>query len=171
MLEWAKKKALEMGTIKNSIMQGERNLDGFLGEGVVLSKLPGSESNNTFQHDLIYKGHTFDVKTTVRNNTYRKPEPGYVEKISKLNPNQKAEFVIFVSIHRREIAYITSWMQKSVFLKRARFRPPGDVDPDNGQVERSGSYQLYIKELWPPEELPRAWEPREWPYTKKAEVT
>tara|TARA_R100000388_G_scaffold81218_1_gene59853 strand:+ start:31 stop:288 length:258 start_codon:yes stop_codon:yes gene_type:complete len=50
----AREKAVEVGKLNNSILNGGGNLAGFIGEQIVLSVL-GGEWINTYQYDLIIK--------------------------------------------------------------------------------------------------------------------
>ena len=58
---WAKSR--EMGVIKNSIMKGDGNIAGFLGEEVANVVIDGT-INNTYDYDLVAQdGTKYDVKT------------------------------------------------------------------------------------------------------------
>ena len=55
-------KSIDMGILKNSITNGEGNLAGFIGEGLVFEYLMNNAEmvswENTFEYDLILnKGH------------------------------------------------------------------------------------------------------------------
>jgi len=58
---WAKSR--EMGVIRNSIMKGDGNIAGFLGEEVANIVIDGT-INNTYDYDVVSKsGIKYDVKT------------------------------------------------------------------------------------------------------------
>ena len=58
---WAKSR--EMGVIRNSIMKGDGNIAGFLGEEVANVVIDGTISN-TYDYDVVSKsGIKYDVKT------------------------------------------------------------------------------------------------------------
>ena len=58
----AREKAVEVGKLNNSILNGGGNLAGFIGEQIVLNVL-GGEWINTYEYDLIINGFKVDVKT------------------------------------------------------------------------------------------------------------
>ena len=58
---WAKSR--EMGVIKNSIMKGDGNIAGFIGEEVANVVIEGNISN-TYDYDIVDKNDIkYDVKT------------------------------------------------------------------------------------------------------------
>ena len=70
----ARKKAIDMGTIANSITNGGGNLAGFIGE-IVVKDYIDAEENNTYDYDIIDKvGNKIDVKTKRCNS---EPKPHY----------------------------------------------------------------------------------------------
>jgi len=55
--------AKSMGTLNNSILRGEGNVAGFVGE-VILAELLQADHRNTYDYDFILpSGRTVDVKT------------------------------------------------------------------------------------------------------------
>ena len=81
MLTRAKKKAKEMGVIKNSILSGEGNLAGFLGEEVANRILRG-KINNTYDYDIVCGEKKYDVKTK----RFSSPPKAYYEcSVAKYN--------------------------------------------------------------------------------------
>ena len=87
----AREKAVEVGRLTNSILNGGGNLAGFIGEQIVLFVL-GGEWVNTFQYDLIVKGSKVDVKTK---QTTVKPLPHYECSITEYNTNQDCDYYAF----------------------------------------------------------------------------
>ena len=63
MIDKARKKAEEMGVIRNSILRGDGSIAGFIGEQIALQVLGGTWEN-TYDYDLITPdGKKIDVKT------------------------------------------------------------------------------------------------------------
>ncbi len=97
MLILARKKAVEMGTLQNSIMRGAGNFAGFLGEFIVHGVL-GGEINNTHDYDIILDdGRTIDVKTK---QTTVEPELHYDCSISAFNTKQACDLYVFARIKK-----------------------------------------------------------------------
>ena len=64
MLLSARKKAIELGRLHNSISKGKGNLCGFLGEEVAMKVLGNGEISNTYEYDILLEnGETVDVKS------------------------------------------------------------------------------------------------------------
>ena len=62
MLVKARDKAVEMGRLHNSILNGGGNLAGFIGELIVL-KVLGGEWSNTYDYDILLGKIKIDAKT------------------------------------------------------------------------------------------------------------
>ena len=146
----AKEKADEMGELRNSIRRGQGNLAGFLGEEVVLAAWGGSESHNTFQHDITFEDVTFEVKTKDRTVA---PRIDYEASVANFNTRQTADFYVFVSLYRvKETGdytrgYVIGVIEKEAYKKQATFLRVGDVDPSNGWKVSADCYNLPYKEL------------------------
>ena len=127
-VEAAKKKAKEMGELKNSIRKGKGNVIGFLGEEMVC-RVFEAVSQNTYQHDVkLPNGSTFEVKTKER----RGPCFGsYEGSVAAYNTRQNADFYCFTSIkgdskvERFETCYICGFIEPSRFYDIAEFKPYG----------------------------------------------
>ena len=77
---WAKSR--EMGVIKNSIMKGDGNIAGFIGEEVANVVIEGSISN-TYDYDIVDNdGIKYDVKTK---RCTSKPKPYYDCSVANFN--------------------------------------------------------------------------------------
>lgn len=144
MRDRANKKAEEMGQLKNSIMKGEGNTTGFLGEEIVLKYLR-RKGQNTHDHDLIYKGKHYDVKTKLRK---KDPVPEWDCSIAAYNTVQKCDGYIFVSLTASEdYGWILGWMPKEEYFEKAVYWPKNKYDPSNGYKVRASCYNLKIKDL------------------------
>lgn len=150
MREKAKEKALEMGVLRNSIMKGERNEVGFLGEEVVLKYLR-RKGCNTKDYDLLFKGKHYDVKTKLRKDD---PKPEWDCSIAAYNTVQKCDGYIFVSLVKdQNYAWILGYMPKEEYFSRATYWPKDKYDPSNGYKVRASCYNLKIKDLKDIQEL------------------
>lgn len=136
MLKFAKEKAKEMGVLnKHSMMKGERNVDGILGELAALSYLSKAKATDTFDHDLSIQTHlgllTIDVKTK---RLAQKPRLYYDCTVYGYNPNQKCHLYLFTGVKSdHSVVWICGYLPKYVFYEeRAEFCPAGSQRPLGG---------------------------------------
>ena len=140
----AKKKALEMGTLNNSITSGGGNLAGFIGEEIVREYIQAKESN-TYDYDLIKSNIKIDVKTK---RTNFPPLPHYEASIANYNPNQKCDVYVFVRVMNDFTkAYICGWISKEGYFKKAKFLRQGDYDPSNNWHCKADCYNVPYSDL------------------------
>lgn len=145
MFQSATQKADDLGRLKNSIMQGQGNLTGFLGEEVALL-IMGGELTNTYDYDLIdKKGAKIDVKTKL---TKVKPRDYYECSVAAYNIKQRCDVYAFVRV---ATDYSKAWFlgtkQKESYFQEATFKKKGDVDPSNNFTVRADCYNLPINKL------------------------
>ena len=147
MLTRAKKKAKEMGVIKNSILSGEGNLAGFLGEEVANRILRG-KINNTYDYDIVCGENKYDVKTK---RCTSPPKPYYECSVAKYNTKQGGDSYCFVRIEYKNGKWGRAWYlgekDKKSFYKGAKELKKGQVDPDNNFVVKADCFNLAIKDL------------------------
>jgi hypothetical protein len=144
----AKKKAEEMGQLKNSILKGEGNTTGFLGEEIIKSFL-SARSSNTKDYDISYKNKKYDIKTKL---TSKEPLPEYDCSIAAYNTVQKCDGYIFVRIQKDKednlvCGWILGWMDKEGYFQNAEYWPKGKIDPSNGYRVKASCYNVKIKDL------------------------
>lgn len=150
----AQKKADELGQLKNSIIKGQGNFTGFLGEEVVKTFL-SAKSSNTKNYDLLYKKKKYDVKTKL---TSKEPLPSYDCSIAHYNTVQDCDAYIFVRIQKDKednlvCGWILGWMEKDEYFQNAEYWPKGKIDPSNGYRVKANCYNVKIKDLKSIEEL------------------
>ena len=150
----AKEKAQEMGELKNSILKGEGNMTGFLGEEIVKTFL-SARSSNTKDYDISYKKKKYDIKTKL---TSKEPLPEYDCSIAAYNTVQKCDGYIFVRIQKDKednlvCGWILGWMDKEGYFQNAEYWPKGKIDPSNGYRVKASCYYVKIKDLKNIEEL------------------
>jgi hypothetical protein len=145
MIDKAKLKDKEMGTLNNSIRNGAGNLVGFIGEQVALSIMGGSWSN-TYDYDLVTKdGKKVDVKTK---QTTVPPLSYYECSVAKFNTSQNCDAYAFVRVKNTlDTAWFLGVMDKQEYYKKATPLKKGDVDPSNNFTVRADCYNLKIEEL------------------------
>lgn len=150
----AQKKADDLGQLKNSIMKGQGNFTGFLGEEIIKSFL-SAKSSNTKDYDISYKKKKYDVKTKL---TTKEPLPDYDCSIASYNTVQKCDGYIFVRIQKDKednlvCGWILGWMDKEEYFQNAEYWPKGKIDPSNGYRVKASCYNVKIKDLKNLEEL------------------
>lgn len=145
MLVEARDKAVEMGRLHNSIMNGAGNIAGFIGEAIAQQVL-GGKLDNTYEYDLVLdNGKTVDVKTK---QTSVKPLETYDCSIAALNTKQKCDYYCFVRVKNDfSIGWYLGVYDKQQYMEDAVFMKKGDVDSSNGYVVRSDCYNLKIAVL------------------------
>ena len=143
---WAKSR--EMGVIKNSIMKGDGNIAGFLGEEVANVVL-GGIINNTYDYDLVsVDGIKYDVKTK---RCTSPPKPYYDCSVANFNTKQKCDRYVFVRIENKNKrwgrAWVLGWLTHDDYFKKARKLTKGQKDPSNGFIVRADCHNVAISEL------------------------
>ena len=152
--EWidsAEFRALEMGAINNSFMQGKGNKIGFIGEYVVMDYLQERNEDasiklvDTFDYDIAFNDMKIDVKSK---GIKVKPKACYEASIASTSKHQKCDAYIFVAVHSSlDTAYVYGWEYKEDYFKKAKHMKKGDVDTSNNYVCRSDCYNLRYGDL------------------------
>ena len=143
---WAKSR--EMGVIKNSIMKGDGNIAGFIGEEVANVVIEGSISN-TYDYDIVDNdGTKYDVKTKRCTSA---PKPFTECSVANFNTKQKCDRYVFVRIENKNKrwgrAWVLGWLEHDEYFKKSRKLAKGQVDPSNGFVVRADCHNVAISEL------------------------
>lgn len=145
MIDKARTKSTEMGVLKNSIIRGNGNIAGFVGEQIALQCL-GGEWQNTYEYDILMPdGKRIDVKTK---QTSVAPLPDYDCSIAKFNTKQECDSYAFVRVKKDlTVGWYLGTIKKGSFFDKARFMKKGTVDPSNNYKVQADCYNLKIKEL------------------------
>jgi len=145
MIDKARTKSTEMGVLKNSIIRGNGNIAGFVGEQIALQCLKG-EWQNTYEYDILMpNGQRIDVKTK---QTSVAPLPDYDCSIAKFNTKQECDSYAFVRVKKDlTVGWYLGKIDKETFFDKARFMKKGTVDPSNNYKVQADCYNLKIKEL------------------------
>jgi hypothetical protein len=148
MLREAERMAQEMGELRNSIMEGRRNVAGFLGELCFRAAFPKAIRANTYDFDLLLNGKSIEVKTKER--TVR-PQPHYDCTVPAYNTRQKADFYVFVSLLRAKEHYtegfLLGFIRPEEFRQKATLLRENEVYPANGIRVRADCYNLPVSQL------------------------
>lgn len=140
----AREKAIEVGRLNNSILNGGGNLAGFIGEQIVLQVL-GGDWLNTYEYDLIIDGHKVDVKTK---QTSVVPLPHYECSITEYNAKQDCDYYAFTRVKKDfSVGWYLGAMKKADYFYKAKYLKKGEVDPSNNYTVRATCYNLAIDQL------------------------
>jgi hypothetical protein len=145
MVQKAKVKAAQMGTLNNSIRQGDGNLVGFIGEQIAQQVL-GANEQNSYDYDLVLpNGMTVDVKTK---QTTVKPRPDYDCSVAAFNTKQKCDYYAFVRVKNDLTTgwYLGSY-KKPEYFQNAIALKKGEIDPSNNFTVKADCYNMKISDL------------------------
>lgn len=131
MLEFAKEKAAKMGVLnRHSMMKGERNVEGILGELGALQYIPNSTPTDTHDNDIKVGKLTIDVKTKRLTN---KPRLYYDCTVYGYNPNQECHVYLFAGVKvDHSVIWLSGFITKKDFYKKSQFCPAGSTRPLGG---------------------------------------
>ena len=144
-------KARSMGKLKNSILQGEGNIAGFLGEEVVNDLIDGTISN-TYDYDIVYKTSSQNIKYDVKTKRCTSPPKSYYEcSVAAYNTKQDCDRYAFVRIEwvkgKWGRAWVLGWLESKEYYSKAKKLCKGDVDPSNGYKVKADCYNVAISDL------------------------
>jgi len=141
----AKMKAAEMGTLNNSILKGDGNLIGFIGEELA-QKVIGGRIQNSYDYDIILaSGKTVDVKTKKTTVT---PKDNYDCSVASYNTKQKCDYYCFVRVKDDlSCGWVLGVYDKKDYFKDAVFLKKGQIDPSNNFTVKADCYNIKINQL------------------------
>ena len=124
----ASKKANDLGKLKNSILKGNGNLTGFIGEYSIIKLFDdlgiACSHAGDYQYDIILGDNTsLEVKTKFSSVV---PRSHYECSVADYNTSQKCDFYYFVRISSTD-AYILGYLKKEDFWKIAEKRIAGQT--------------------------------------------
>lgn len=123
----ARKKADELGVLKNSIRKGKGNITAFIGE-ILVAREFGAVFVNNYDYDLEKNGKKIEVKTK---SCTSKPRPYYNCSVADYNTSQDCDFYVFVRVlEDNSRGWILGGMSKDEFYEKAFFRRKGEIDED-----------------------------------------
>jgi hypothetical protein len=143
-IENAKKKAKDLGILNHSILKGQGNITGFIGEFMVENFLKG-KIKNTYDYDIVKNGIKIDVKSKKCTSI---PKPDYDCSVPAYNTKQKCDMYVFVRIMNTfDIGWICGIISKKDFFQKAKLWKKGQTDESNMMTFKEDSYNLKIKDL------------------------
>ena len=133
----------DMGTLNGSLLQGQGNTWGFLGE-IIASKALAAEHKNTYDYDLITPlGHTVDVKTQRVSSI---PRSQFHCNVNEHSIKQKCDYYAFVRVHSDlTIAWYLGKIGKQQFLDTATYREKGSATTNF--IFKFNCYSITIDQL------------------------
>jgi hypothetical protein len=158
----ANKNAKELGHLRNSIMSGEGNLVGFLGEEATKKYLgiplgtKVDDKDLIYNCDLIFNSESIDVKTK---KTTVIPKDYYEASICASNIKQTCKYYVFTRAlceNNQAIPskiFIMGYILKDEYYEKARFLQEGQIDGSNNFRVRKDCYNLLYRDLYPAESL------------------
>ena len=167
MVQQARKEAIELGALNNSILKGAGNVAGFLGEIALASflnadRISNKEGKEKYSHDILWNGKRCEVKTKRR---LKPPLPDYDVSIAATSLHQRSlvEKYLFVSLELESSRYDSNiggkvykglkeiWFlghkTAEEYFKLATFYPKGQVTGSNNFRTVRDMYNLEIKKL------------------------
>lgn len=130
----ASKKANELGKLRNSILKGNGNLTGFIGEYSVIKLFDdlgiACSHAGDYQYDIILGDATDLNKTSLEVKTKFSsvvPQSHYECSVANYNTSQKCDFYYFVRTSSTD-AYILGYLKREKFWKIAEKRVAGQTD-------------------------------------------
>tara|TARA_R100001530_G_scaffold74857_3_gene52668 strand:- start:4097 stop:4669 length:573 start_codon:yes stop_codon:yes gene_type:complete len=166
MVDRAKEWAESIGSLNRSIISGEGNFAGRIGE-LALAHYLGVEVEDHKDYDLIYKGDKIEVKTKRRSCA---PLPDYDVSVAKTSGHQKADRYIFISLqfsekkfcgkpyagkgrvggaiyNGLEFVWLCGDMDVKEYFLKAKLWRKGDKDKSNNFHTQADMYNMKIKDL------------------------
>ena len=143
----AKKEAKELGSLRNSILNGMGNVAGLLSEIVIADNYTSLMRNSTKNWDLIdeIRGKTYDSKAK---QTTVEPLPHYECSIANYNPNQKCDAYIFTRVMKSlEDVWVLGYLDKDEFFSEASFHKRGERDERNDFTFHADCWNVEISKL------------------------
>ena len=148
----AQKKAKALGSLNNSIRNGEGNAYGFLGE-ILVSEYINAPIDNTFDYDIVKNNIKIDVKTKCCTS---KPLSNYFCSVAAFNITQKCDVYVFVRVLEDfSKAWVLGGRTKNKFFEEAKFYKAGELDPSSnyGWTFRADCYNMEVGKLKPLDKL------------------
>ena len=150
MIAVAKKRAGELGSLKDSIRKGQGNFVGYLGE-LAVAEYIGAERHDTYNSDLKKDGITIEVKTKQCSS---KPTLDYEASIAITSKKQRPNMYMFTRIEMNKGEVIAIWLCGQIsyedYFRKARFLEKGDKDPQPNNPDwkvKQSCYNLIYRDL------------------------
>lgn len=140
----AKKYKNNVGTFKGSFTNGERAINGFIGE-ILLNNILNGKMVRNFDYDILKDGYKIDVKTKTISQS--EPHENMEVSVSSLKQDQDIDLFAFVFIKTDlSTGWILGYLHKRVFNKIARRRMKGDIVCP-GVIAKNNDLVITVKQL------------------------
>lgn len=145
----AKHKSDLVGALNHSILAGQGNLVGFLGE-IIAHQYIGGEVADSFDYDIIRDGIRYDVKSKKTNVV---PKMNYECSVAAYQQNQDCDRYIFTRINpTQKTGWLLGWIDKDDFFENSVLIKKGETD-SFGWVAVETCYNMKVNQLKPMELL------------------
>jgi len=130
MLLRAAQRSIKMGALRQSLMKGQRNIVGFLGEEIYQACCPLAEHRDTFDYDFLLRGQRIDIKTR-RFSTNPYSNFDFAVPITK--DSYEVDFYVFCGVHS-DLTYgwLLGFLSKAEFFKLSILKEAGTAMARNG---------------------------------------
>lgn len=143
----AQARADKLGSLRNSITQGEGNLAGMVAEDKVKDLV-----NGHFAYGADLYGYDIRVgKTKIEVKTKRRkvpPKLDYDVSIAKTSFHQLPDYYVFCSLNGLQL-WIIGYISRLQFFEEARLIPKGTIDEQNNFICKTDMYNLSHRFLFP----------------------
>ena len=147
-------RAIQMGSIKNSITKGRGNLAGFIGEEAFCAYTGASivMDKNMYDYDVVLNDDRIEIKTKRRT---VKPKPNYDVSVADTSTHQKPDEYVFISFEFGKVKTINKKQKvynelKNVWLlgsKDAKEYFKQATKWDKGRVDISNNFTTLV-DMW-----------------------
>lgn len=161
MVDLARKRAVEMGALKNSITVGKANTAAFLAE-IALSNHIGAEIADTYNHDLTVarNGNQYNIEVKTKRRTVD-PKSYYEVSVAKTSNHQTPDYYAFMSItfgkvegsgrgkryYQPKRIWLCGYYPGDQYWRDSTPMNTGDIDHANGFVVHVPMYNMKISQL------------------------
>ena len=145
MIELARKRADDIGRLKNSVSKGEHVIYGTLFE-VMIQKFTGCDYIGDYNYDLFYKGKRLEAKVKP---CRKMPTIDYACTVYTFNDKQDTDWYVFGRILRdMSKGWILGYIEKDLFFKKCHFTPEG-IKEGGTLTTQAPAWTMDIKDLNP----------------------
>jgi hypothetical protein len=152
-IQKAESKLLNLRKKNNSFMDGERELNGLIGQILACEYLQ-AEDHSTTRYDLIKNGKTIDVKTKTRSVEPRLNAHFRCHVPKHCCEEKKCDYFVFVGLEKSlNFGWLLGKLTWESFKEKAEFCPQGTLDPYSNEkfplIFKASEYSVFIDELEP----------------------
>ena len=138
------------GSLKDSIMSGESNVYGAVGEVMFSSHYPNWMKVESRNHDFVSdKGRTVDVKTK---RTTAVPRGNWNCSVAATSAHQHPDYYYFIRVSEDlQKVWLLGWLSREEFYAKAVFWEEGQRDPERPDWRfRADCWNIRVDQLRQP---------------------